>query len=179
MLQLDIAIFYAINHLPHPAFLNLFSQIVHYATLGGLIYYPFFIFLFLLKDYKKLAVLAAGSSLVTYIVTDLILKNFFDRVRPFKALVDVNYVPNSPGSFSFPSGQTGTAFAVAMIFVLLFPRKIQTYLVLAFAFLVALDRIYMGHHYPSDVLAGALIGALVSLLINAFVKNSRLSATAA
>ena len=68
------------------------------------------------------------------------------------------------GSYSFPSGHTGSAFAVAVVVFLMCPRKIGVP-VLVFAFVIAFSRLYVGVHFPTDVLGGALIGAVIAYLV--------------
>jgi undecaprenyl-diphosphatase len=88
-----------------------------------------------------------------------------DRPRPpehFAALgVDVNAPLGVPPDRSFPSGHAQTAFAAAVYLALLFPRGAAAFL--ALAALVGLSRIALGVHYPSDVIAGAVIGGAFSI----------------
>jgi undecaprenyl-diphosphatase len=165
--QFDTSFFYSINHLPHNQVLNSIFLLIHYLTREGLIYVPFLlIFLFSKnRSHRPLAQLALVSTLLTYVVNDLLLKNIFARSRPFQILPDAYYLLPSPQSYSFPSGQSAIAFAIATMFLLFFPKKIKSYLALFFAFVVALDRIYMGHHYPFDVIVGAGVGIAISLII--------------
>jgi len=90
------------------------------------------------------------------------LKRTTLRPRPFQ--VDTDIVCGVPplAPFSFPSGHTLHAVAFSMVAVAYFPWL--AWLVLPFTLLVALSRVVLGLHYPSDVLAGATIGALVACL---------------
>lgn len=173
---MDLFVFYLINHLPHPAAADFLARWLHYATRTGIIYYPFLIWLWLSRDTlkQKLATLGLVSGLASFALTDLTIKYIFSRPRPYQALADAIYVPPAPHSFSFPSGQTGTAFAIATLIFLLYPTSKFKYLVLAFALLVAFDRVYMGHHYPSDVAAGAFIGIFTSLVLYYIVLKRKL-----
>lgn len=143
---------------------------IHYATRGGLIYFFLAAWLWFSQKPKNklLAVLGAVSCAATYLTTDILLKPLVGRLRPFQILQDAILIPPSPGSHSFPSGQAAAAFAAAMICFLVLPESRLKYFILGFAFLVGLDRIYMGHHYPSDVFAGALIGILISFFVYKF-----------
>jgi undecaprenyl-diphosphatase len=83
------------------------------------------------------------------------LKLLVDRERPdTSALIDL------PASPSFPSGHATTAFAAAVALALLVPR--WRWWALAFAAVVAYSRVYLGVHYWSDIVAGALLGAAVA-----------------
>ena len=93
------------------------------------------------------------------------LKIACDRPRPPAGLaalgVEVSAPLGVPPDRSFPSGHAQTAFAAAVYLSLLFPRG--AVLFLALAALVGLSRVALGVHYPSDVLAGALIGSALSI----------------
>ena len=66
-------------------------------------------------------------------------------------------------SYSFPSGHAATSFACATVLSALAPRRRVPFFVLAT--LIALSRLYNGVHYPTDVVAGALLGVFVALLV--------------
>jgi undecaprenyl-diphosphatase len=166
-MNLDTSLFLAINSLPHTPFLDKLALLVHYATLGSVIYFPFFIAWLLHKDKVKrqLAKLSLTAILLTYMLNDLILKNVFQRFRPYQTLSDLAYIPPAPLSYSMPSGQAATAFAVATLWWLFFPKQKSSYFVALFAFVVAFDRIYLGHHYPSDAIVGAIVGSIIAAVV--------------
>jgi undecaprenyl-diphosphatase len=87
-------------------------------------------------------------------------KHLFNRARPF--IDDDGILPliKTPSSSSFPSGHSATAAAGAVTLSAAYPALLPA-LVLA-GFLVAASRVYLGVHYPLDVLAGATIGAIVA-----------------
>ena len=74
-----------------------------------------------------------------------------------------------PHSHSFPSGHTATAFAGATALSLLYPRGAPVFYVLAAA--IAYSRLYLGVHFPLDVVGGAVIGAVTALLLLAAVRR--------
>lgn len=97
----------------------------------------------------------AGSTFITYA-----LKYGCNRQRPFKANPDIIPVGNGgPGSPSFPSGHTSVAFAAATSLTLAYFKWYVAVPAFAWAGSVAYSRMYLGVHYPSDVVAGAVIGA--------------------
>ncbi len=85
------------------------------------------------------------------------LKRLIDRPRPFIAIENTIFMKPPACRYSFPSGHTCAAFAVALPIATAFP--FTTPLVLAAACIVGVSRIYLGFHYPTDVLAGFAITA--------------------
>ncbi|MEQ8196949.1 MAG: phosphatase PAP2 family protein, partial [Clostridiaceae bacterium] len=67
--------------------------------------------------------------------------------------------------YSFPSGHTGSSFAAAVIFFLTLPKKYGIP-AMVLAFLIGLSRLYLGVHYPSDVISGAIIGTIIALTVH-------------
>jgi len=164
---LDKEAFYWINHLPHNRLIDWGTRVLHCLTYGGIIYYPFLIGFWLDQDpqYRLLANLGLLAGLLTFVLTDLVIKNVTSRSRPYLALASAVCVRPAPSDYSFPSGQAGTAFAVATLYFLIFPEGWGGYFLLLFGAAVLLNRVYMGHHYPSEVFVGAAIGCLCSFLV--------------
>jgi undecaprenyl-diphosphatase len=95
-------------------------------------------------------------------------KYLFNRTRPFLRNTEIAPLIRTPSSSSFPSGHSATAAAGALTLSALYPALAPIFLL--GGAVVALSRIYLGVHYPLDVLAGILIGTVVSVaLILAFV----------
>jgi undecaprenyl-diphosphatase len=91
-----------------------------------------------------------------------LLKNYFARPRPCAGLEDVRLLVRCPRSFSLPSGHATDSFAFAISFVIL-SRKVLSagwrWYLLLLAGAIAFSRVYIGVHYPSDILFGSLLGA--------------------
>jgi membrane-associated phospholipid phosphatase len=110
--------------------------------------------------------LAAFSALCAAAVAGVtveLLKGVFDRARPPLADPGLDAVGVLPGSTSFPSGHSATAFAAAVAVGMIFPRFRRP--LLALAATVALSRVYLGVHFATDVLAGSLLGAAIGFAI--------------
>jgi len=120
--------------------------------------------------------LAGGVTVAGAGLLDQILKNVACRARPTAPEAGSFFVnfPCFPARYaeaSFPSGHATTAFAAAILLALWYPRA--RCLFLGLAGMVALSRILLGSHFPSDVLAGALLGSVVALAVYAYVPAAR------
>ncbi|HEY8364332.1 MAG TPA: phosphatase PAP2 family protein [Haloplasmataceae bacterium] len=102
------------------------------------------------------------SLLFSLIINDYILKNIFDRTRPYVG-IDIDLLIPKLESSSFPSGHTSSSFAAALVFNKYF-RKPYSYLALLLAAIIAFSRLYLYVHFPTDVLFGIVSGFLCSLL---------------
>jgi len=100
---------------------------------------------------------ATAALLLAWGLTSLI-KDAVARARPPLTDGEIHAVGGLPNSSSFPSAHATTAFAAATVVAILAPRLRVPALVLAA--LVAVSRVYLGVHFVSDVLAGAVLGAL-------------------
>ena len=103
---------------------------------------------------------------VEFVLCDLVIKRLAARARPYLSLEWLELLVHEEASFSFPSGHSASSFACAAALTCAFGKKGA----LAFipAALIALSRIYVGVHYPSDVLIGAVLGsAAIAVLIDA------------
>lgn len=90
------------------------------------------------------------------------LKHWIGRARPFAQYPDIRACARAPDQFSFPSGHTLHAVAFTLVLTYHFPKLAAVLWPLAF--LVSVSRIALGLHYPTDVVAGATIGAVVASL---------------
>jgi undecaprenyl-diphosphatase len=89
------------------------------------------------------------------------LKSKTSRPRPFAVENAVRAGADPLDPYSFPSGHTLHAVAFSVVAVAFYPML--AWLVIPFTLLVAISRVVLGLHYPSDVLAGAALGALIAL----------------
>ena len=102
--------------------------------------------------------LMIGASFLVATVFATTLKHTINRARPFETYPDIQKMA-AGGSSSFPSGHTSDAFSTATSLSLAFPRWYVIAPSYTYATLVGYSRMHLGVHYPSDVLAGAIIGA--------------------
>ncbi len=168
---LDANVFLLINHLPHTRLLNRFFYTLTLIFTGGAAWYTFMALVLWRRPQlgwrmvRESAVpLALAVSLVEYPI-----KRYFRRKRPFITIIQAIVIGKKPGSWSFPSGHSATAFAGAWLLSQHFPRKRG--LLYTIASLVAFSRVYLGDHYPGDVVAGSTLGTVFAMI---FRRLSRL-----
>lgn len=111
------------------------------------------------REWGFLLLLSLG---VTAVLSNLIVKPAVGRLRPFEQLA-FPIIISHPLDFSFPSGHTSAAFAAAWVCYAM--NRKWGIAMLIFAVVMAFSRLYLGVHYPSDLLVGAALGTTVSLLI--------------
>ena len=119
--------------------------------------------------------LVAATSITTSLLNTL-FKYAVQRDRPPTVILDPKPLMEVPTTSSFPSGHTSTSFACAYVISRLAPRL--TIPVFALAALIGFSRVYVGVHYPLDVVAGAIFGLIVArallMLLTALQRSRRL-----
>ena len=116
------------------------------------------------KKTRRIGIFCLAAILCEYILGDLILKHLVQRPRPFNAGAGIISLIGAEKGYSFPSGHSGTAFATVGILWRTVPKPYAV-CALVLAVVIALSRLYVGVHYPSDVLAGILLGLLTSTAV--------------
>lgn len=147
---------------------------VFYTTLGnaGLVWLVLSVLMLCFKSTRKAGVTALLALVVGFIFTNVLLKSMVQRTRPWLVVEGLTALIAEGDPHSFPSGHTCAAFAAALAWrPYLSKRWGNTALVCAV--LMGLSRLYVGVHFPTDVLAGALVGCLSGWLANRLVKSKR------
>ncbi|MEG1751137.1 MAG: phosphatase PAP2 family protein [Raoultibacter sp.] len=100
---------------------------------------------------------------LSFVLGSLILKPLVGRIRPFEMNPAIQLLIPAPTDSSFPSGHTMAAFAAATVLCFIPRKPLVKIAALAGAALIALSRLYLYVHYPSDVLAGMALGVACGL----------------
>ena len=129
---------------------------------GPILFAVSLVLLFSKKRELKLLglIMLAGLTVSFYVVSGL--KILIARPRPFLVLTDV-FLLAKEKSMSFPSSHAATSFMAATVLMTYFKRCAAVFY--SFAAAVAVSRVYVGVHYPSDVLAGALLGIVIGWML--------------
>ncbi len=141
---------------------------------GGMIWIAATIILLIPKKTRKVGIMSAMALLASLIINNNIVKNLVQRPRPYMTFQDIRILIPTPSEFSFPSGHTSSSFAAASVFYRHLPKKLGVPAVVL-AGLIGFSRLYVGVHYPTDVIAGVIMGILLSylaeFLIHLFAKK--------
>jgi membrane-associated phospholipid phosphatase len=172
---LDARLFLAVNHLPHNRIANEFFYVLTSVFTGGMAWFSLMGLVTLLDRRQgwRLARTSAVPLAIATAVVEYPVKTFFRRRRPFIQMVQAIVIGKKPGTWSFPSGHSAAAFAGAWLFSLHYPRL--RWLLRFVAALVAFSRIYLGDHYPSDVVSGSLSGVGLALVVRRLLAGLRLA----
>lgn len=155
----DIAIFQFINKFLANPVLDMVMPVLTMAGSGEFVFSLAVLLIIFCKREKKLSgILLLAGLTATYFVVGY-LKNMVAVPRPFISVADARVLVPKSMEFSFPSGHAVTAFLAATIMSGFFKKTRALWFTMAF--LVAFSRIYVGMHYASDVIAGALIGTIL------------------
>lgn len=109
-------------------------------------------------------IMALSSLGLAALIDNVLLKNIIARIRPYEVVPGLQNLIEIQTDFSFPSGHTGSSFAVAVVLLVMLPKRYGIPAVIL-ALLIGLSRLYLGVHYPTDVLAGILIGTLIAFVV--------------
>jgi len=167
----------SLNFINHHLQNSFFDWIMPLASSGGVIIWLVIaaaIFLCWPPHGKRTALLTVTALLLSILLVSDILKEIIGRQRPFFTLTDVRILIEKPNSFSFPSGHSANSFACATVIA----KRIKPLapIVFAIAFIIAFSRVYVGVHYPFDVVAGIIIGSICGLFVlyvESFIVNRK------
>ncbi len=179
LMSVDFRILYWIQEHMRNAFLTpVFTCITILGNLG-LVWILISVTLLFFKKTRTAGIICLIALADSFLVNNVILKNLVERARPFETYKAIVPLIAKPLDYSFPSGHTAASFACAGVLCRHFSKKTGAAFIIL-ALLIGFSRLYLGVHYPSDVIAGGISGFLLSLLAERmyqtgyeFIKNRK------
>lgn len=130
----------------------------------GYVWIAIAILLLFVKKYRKVGLMVGASLLGSLVFNNMIVKNIVARPRPYRMIETLSILIPEPGEYSFPSGHTSSSFAAGVVLYLMLPKKYGVPAMIL-AFLIGISRLYVGVHYPTDVLGGMVMGTLIAVAV--------------
>ncbi|OAA92848.1 phosphatase PAP2 family protein [Clostridium coskatii] len=159
----DNYILFSIKKYVQNKYLDMLMPIVTDMGNLGIVWIIIAIILILDKPYRMVGNVVILTLIVSTITGEGIVKHIVRRTRPCNQQNSLNLLISKPISYSFPSGHTLSSFAAAEVLSMYFTE--YKLIFIGIAFLIALSRMYLYVHYPTDVIAGVILGILCSRLI--------------
>lgn len=178
--QLDQQLFFAVNN----GLSNPFFDWIMPMLRNRYFWIPLYLFLviFFVVNYKKTGIIITACLLITFGISDYsassIIKPAFERLRPCNDPVlktQINTRIACGSGFSMPSSHAANHFAIAVFLISVFYRRWKPILPLALAWAAAISfaQVYVGVHYPFDVLAGGILGSIIGYLVATIFKATQ------
>ena len=139
---------------------------------AGIVWILLTIVLLLIPKTRKSGLILASALIVDLILCNGILKPLIARIRPFDVNSAIQLIVAKPHDYSFPSGHTAASFTAVMALYLAGEKKMWK-AALVLAVLIALSRLYLYVHYPTDIIGGVIFGSLSGYLGYKIVEQIR------
>ncbi|MGK6353313.1 phosphatase PAP2 family protein [Parapedobacter sp. DT-150] len=168
LVSLDQEVFLAINQGLSNSFFDWLMPMLRNPYTWAPLY--LFIIVFCIRNYRKKGILIVLFILITFGVADAlsssVIKKSIKRVRPCNDIEfkeEVNLLVRCGSGYSFTSSHATNHFAIAMVLVMIFYRRWKhiLWLGLSWAAIISIAQVYVGVHYPLDIIGGALLGSLI------------------
>ena len=129
---------------------------------GGYLWIALGVALLFFKKTRPIGFTVLISLLINFIITNVTLKDLIARPRPFVVNDTIVTLIKAPTSYSFPSGHTSGSFSAMLALYRWVPKKIGIPAIIL-ASMIAFSRMYIGVHYPTDILGGIVVGFMSSI----------------
>ena len=160
--QMDLSVLLWIQDHLRTDFLNGFWKAITFLGNGGWFWIVLGIALVLFRKTRPVGITVLAALAIGALITNVCLKNWVARVRPYDYSVLIHALVGPEKDFSFPSGHTCSSFAAAFVCWKMLPRQYGA-AAMILAALITFSRLYVGVHYPTDVLGGLMIGIVSAI----------------
>ena len=173
----DVYVFYLINKRLHVPSLDALMLLMRQAYTWIPLY--LFMLLFFHFNTKKYLLQIVAVTAFTFAITDFtsaaFLKPLIGRLRPCydpTITFEINNLPGCGGQFSMPSSHASNHFGLASLWFMIIKKLLDRrwYWLWVWAFIIGYSQVYVGVHFPADVLVGGLFGCTIGTLMSKFVK---------
>ena len=162
------------THLRSETLTRIFVPFTHLGD-SGMLFIVFGVLLFCIPKTRKVGLGILTALLIGALITNVTLKPLVNRTRPWVVIEQLHVLVDSgAGDPSFPSGHTTAAFAFAGAVLFSGIKKGGKILALLLAVLMGFSRLYVGVHYPTDVLGGIAVGLFAGRLAQQIWKNKKM-----
>lgn len=176
----DLKVFLCINHVLHTPFTDTIALAISGIGAFGIIFLAIGFVLFIREEQKdhRFFVACTSALITSWVLAEGVIKPWIAKPRPY-AIGPWGYaiiVDHGVRGYSFPSSHATFAFALAVVLSAKEPR--YRYMIFAVATMISLSRIYLGVHFPIDVLAGAVLGWAIgksAVVFSGIGKEQRVS----
>ena len=151
------------------SFLDVIFPNITFLGDAGILWIALTVIFMFFKQTRKAAICSAIALLGSVILNNLLIKPLVGRVRPYEVVEGLKLMGKAATDPSFPSGHSAASFASAVAMFPHLPKKAGIPL-LVIAAMIAFSRLYIGIHYPTDVLFGIVDGILLGILA-VFIGN--------
>ncbi len=165
LVTLDGNILLWIQEFLRVSFLNPVATLYTHLGDAGLLWIAASLLMLCFQKTRKAGLLALAALALGALCTNVVLKHLVARPRPWLTVEGLSFLVVEHDPNSFPSGHTCAAFSAAGIWFMALPKRWMGITGLVLAALMGFSRLYVGVHFPSDVLAGAIIGLICAWLV--------------
>lgn len=165
-------------------FLDIVMKLITHTGDKGILMIAIIAALLIIPKTRSIGIMTAMSLAIEAILNNVILKNLVARTRPYEAIEGLVNIIEKQKDFSFPSGHTGSTFAVSGVILVIalfgmpiiakkrnlirekssLAMRIIAVVFTIYSVLLGFSRLYVGVHYPTDVLAGLALGLITSAI---------------
>ena len=153
----------------HTPVLDKFMTSVTKLGNAGIFWIILTVLFLLIPKKRKTGVVMAAALIIDLLLCNVLLKNLVARTRPYDVNTGIQLLVAKLRDYSFPSGHTAASFASATALYFAGEKKLWKP-ALVLACLIAVSRLYLYVHYPTDVLGGVVIGIIAGYLGYRLVK---------